>query len=326
MPISPRRRLLEYLSDGVCHSTQALSAALGLPDSEIQALIDSLYQQGITIDRAEAGYWLNRDPDWLDAEMISAMLSPVTRSRLAGLVIHDQIDSTNGWLLAQADTAGPMVCLAEQQTAGRGRRGRPWASPYAAHLYLSLSWWFDDIRQLPAGLSLMTGIVIAETLQALGIPGVAIKWPNDLFWQDRKLGGILIETGQRPDRRCQTVIGLGLNVAMPPVIAQGIDQAWTDLRQISGDRIPSRNRLAAVLVDNLATLLTDWQQSGRFEAFQRRWQRYDALAGRVVTITLPNDTATGIACGIDDQGALQLRTDTGLQRFIVGEASLRLNR
>ena len=126
------------------------------------------------------------------------------------------IDSTNQYLLERVNTlSSGESCLAECQTAGRGRRGKPWVSPFGCQLILSMYWRLEQGMAAAMGLSLAVGVAVVEALESLGYPGVALKWPNDLYYQGRKLAGILVEMSGSAGASCHLVIGVGLNLAMP---------------------------------------------------------------------------------------------------------------
>ncbi|MFZ2752194.1 MAG: biotin--[acetyl-CoA-carboxylase] ligase, partial [Lysobacteraceae bacterium] len=194
----------------------------------------------------------DRFDDALNAASLRTQLSATTRTRLATLDIVDRIDSTNSELLRrQTSASGIDALFAEQQTGGRGRHGRFWASPPGSNLYLSLARRFNGGLARLGGLSLVVGIAAADALHALGAHAVQVKWPNDLVVDDgdslRKIGGVLIEGGTQ-EGRPRAVIGLGLNVRMPKDAADTIDQPWTDLHALLGDALPSRTAIAAAVL------------------------------------------------------------------------------
>ena len=261
----------------------------------------------------------------LDRECILAGLTETARAWLGRLDVHPVLDSTNDYLLAKVGEDWPSgsFCLTEQQQAGRGRLGRAWLSPFAAGLAGSLLWRFHLPAAALSGLSLATGIAVARALRNFGVAEIGLKWPNDVWWRGRKLGGILLESGDGP-RGFVVVAGVGLNVALPSPAATAIDQPWVDLREILGVERLSRNRLAALLISELIETFVRFQQDG-FADLTAEWASFDQVAGRRVRLTLPNATLIGIARGVDAAGALMLETADGrLQPCIGGEVSLRL--
>lgn len=261
----------------------------------------------------------------LDRERILAGLTETARAWLSRLDLHPVLDSTNDYLLARIGNDWPSgsICLTEQQQAGRGRLGRSWLSPFAAGLAGSLLWRFQLPAAALSGLSLATGIAVARALRNFGVAEVGLKWPNDVWWRGRKLGGILLESGGGPGAFA-VVAGVGLNVALPAPTATAIDQPWVDLQEILGVERLSRNRLAALLISELIETFVRFQQGG-FADLAAEWADFDQVAGRRVRLTLPNATLTGIARGVDASGALLLEAADGrLQPCVGGEISLRL--
>lgn len=319
--------LLETLKDGAFHSGEDLARVLGgLSRAAVWKLIRELEVQGLPIFAVRGrGYRLAEPIEFLDRDKIFAALTEETQGQLSGLEIHSHLDSTSSYLMRQCKSgvAGGLVCLAEAQSAGRGRRGRSWVSPFAANLYLSLLWQFSTGVAALSGLSLAVGVAIARTLRRLGATEVGLKWPNDLVWCGRKLGGILLEFDGESAGPCWVVAGVGINVAMPAKAESAIDQPWVDFREIMGAERVSRNALAANVLNEIIPLFARYEHDG-FPSISRQWRQFDQVAGQPITLILPNSTITGVACGIDDSGALLLDTGMGIKRFMAGEISLRV--
>ncbi len=252
-------------------------------------------------------------------DLLQAALSDTSRPLLAGIEHLSSIDSTNNYLLAAAETgqASGSVCLADHQTAGRGRRGRHWISPPGGNLYLSLLWRYPDPPPHLAGLSIATGLAVARTLRDLGVRAIQLKWPNDVLWQRRKLGGLLLET--RSGSECVVVAGIGLNLRMPPQHT-AIDQPWTDLTTILGE-CPPRPLLAAELLNRLLPLYHHYPQ--QHEDFAAAWAEFDALADQAICIDYQGQPLQGIAQGVDQEGQLCVATVQGLRTFSSGEVTIR---
>jgi BirA family biotin operon repressor/biotin-[acetyl-CoA-carboxylase] ligase len=262
--------------------------------------------------------------DHLDAEEILAALSLPRRGELASIAIAAQTPSTQAdALAAPVPERGCALFLAEHQNAGQGRQGRSWISPPAqASLAMSLSRRFHVPVAMMTGLSLVAGIAVAE---ALALEGVGLKWPNDLVADGRKLGGILVNlraapaggTGGTP--ACDAVIGIGLNLRLPPDAA--IDQPWTDLARCGAEPF-TRNALVAGLLEVILPALERFEKEG-MAAFVTRWQRLDALAGREVRVHEGERVHEGLLAGITASGALRLRSGGEERVFNSGEVSLR---
>ena len=252
---------------------------------------------------------------------------------LGDLEIFKSIDSTNKYAREKAEQApaSGSVVLAEQQSAGRGRRGKTWVSPFAANIYLSIVWDFEQGAQALEGLSLAVGVAVKRALNAQGVNGVQLKWPNDIYVEGQKLGGILLEMIGDPAGQCSVIVGVGINVAMPETQGSDIDQEWTDIRSQlqkypdGENQRPSRNKLAASLISEIVMLLRDFQAQG-FSMYRDEWQAADAFFGQEAVISTPKQSITGIVKGVDQNGALRLQLENGkIDTFIGGELSLRLS-
>jgi BirA family biotin operon repressor/biotin-[acetyl-CoA-carboxylase] ligase len=320
------QQILQILSDGEFHSGEDLAARLGISRAAIWKVVQTLMQQGLEIYAVPGrGYRLAEALELLDEELIGAALDTDTGRLISSLEVHQQIDSTNTYLMSRAKCGAPggSVCLAEAQSAGRGRQGRSWVSPYGANLYLSLLWRFSLEAVDLAGLSLVTGVAVARTLAKLGVAEIGLKWPNDVLWRQRKLGGILLEFGGESTGPCFIVAGIGLNVAMAKTADSHIDQPWVDLREILGPGRVSRNRLAARLIGEVAGAFAAFERAG-FATVAEEWKRLDLAVGRRIELRLPNRSIGGIGRGVDAAGALLIETGNGIERYLGGEISLRL--
>lgn len=319
-------QLLSILADGDFHSGIELGESIGVSRTAIWKQLQKLRDStGLSFDSVKGkGYRLARPFELLDRELILAVIPSTISSLLSALELHTQIDSTNrhAMSLAQAGAGSGHAVLAEQQLAGRGRRGRKWVSPFGKNLYLSLIWVFENGAAALEGLSLVVGVAVAHALQELGISDVQLKWPNDIYWQGRKLGGILLEMVGDATGYCQVVIGIGLNVDMSAEEASPIDQPWSDLFAARG-RVISRNQLAGAVLSHLLPTLIKFESTG-FSAFHAEWSALDFVAGRAVVLHVGERSLVGIAAGIGETGALAIDTEMGREWFHGGEVSLRL--
>ena len=314
--------ILEVLADGHFHSGEVLAKHLGVTRAAVWKKVHALEKLGLEVFRVPGkGYRLSDPLQLLDAAVIRAALSAGCRERLKGITVLDSVDSTNLWVAARDQD--PEVCFAEFQSAGRGRRGRSWVSPFGANLYMSLSWRFDEWPPGFTALGMVTAIAAVRALRELGLEDVRIKWPNVLVAAGRKLGGVLIDIQGEPPGATRAVIGLGLNVRMPAAAATQIDQPWMDLTTLADGNPPDRNALAAGLIEALVTALGEFETAG-FAAFTDDWQALDLVAGKAVALHSHEHTVTGVAAGVDEQGALLLKTPQGLKRFVSGDLSLRM--
>lgn len=320
-----QRALLKTLADRQFHSSTELAAALGLSRTGIWKAIHALGDAGVAVAAIPGkGYRLGAPVELLDETAIRASMSREGLALLQRLDLLDSIDSTNAYLLraAAAGSVSGHVCLAEAQTAGRGRLGRQWLSPLGANLYLSILWQFDDVSAL-GGLSLAVGAALAALLESTTGLVVALKWPNDLLWQDRKLGGILLEINGETHGRYNLVIGIGLNRFLPAESSTAIGQPVTDLHQALGESAPRRNALAGSVIDAVLQVCRDFPATG-LSAYLETWRRYHGLAGRQVAFQHGHEEWTGRIVDIDDHGRILIgRSDGSVGAFASGEVQLR---
>jgi len=314
--------ILQVLADGQFHSGEVLAKHLGVTRAAVWKKVHALEKFGLAVFRVPGkGYRLADPLQLLDSAAIAEALSSDIRARFRAITVLDVVDSTNTWISTRDND--PEVCFAEFQSAGRGRRGRNWISPFGANLYMSLTWRFDEWPPGFTALGMVTAIAAVRALDSLGLTDVRIKWPNDLVAADRKLGGVLIDIQGEPPGATRAVIGLGLNVRMPAAAAAQIDQPWMDLTTLCDGNPPDRNALAARLIEALCIALEDFSAQG-FAAFAEDWQHLDLVAGKAVALHSHEQTVTGVAAGVDEQGALLLRTPHGIKRFVSGDLSLRM--
>lgn len=254
----------------------------------------------------------------LDAADIRQKIGGIAAARLDQLEVFPEIDSTNSFLMQQPPPApGRLrVAIAEHQTAGRGRRERTWQSPPGTGLCFSLACTLDfEVQSVPR-LTLVIGVAVVDVLRDLHVENVGLKWPNDLIADDAKLGGILTEYKAGGT----IVIGVGINVDFEqPVratVAPGRVGRVTDLKSIAVAP-PSRESLSAALVERLFANIEYFADHG-FRPYRDAWVASDWLRGRRVVVEMPSRRIHGIAEGIDQDGALLVRTDEGTQSVSSG--------
>lgn len=323
--MTTRTSLLHILADGHFHSGEVMGDRLGVSRAAIWKHLRALESIGLIIYAVRGrGYRLDQPIEFLDAKLIQPLLSETTRQKLTVMEILGDTDSTNDHLKHLAAQGAPSgsVCLAEHQRAGRGRHGRQWVSPFGANVYMSLLWRFSAGPAALAGLSLAVGVALARAVQEYVGPGLGLKWPNDLVWNEKKLGGILVEIAGEASGPSYAIIGIGLNLRMPAGANATIDQPWIDLHQIC-DQLPSRNALAASMLTHLLSVLQHYDTLG-LSAFMDAWRSWDVTAGKAVQLHLPNGVITGQAQGIADDGAILIQVDDQVRRYASGEISLRI--
>lgn len=312
--------LLKLLGDGAFHSGEDLGLALGVSRSAVwKKLQQAQAELGIEIYKVRGrGYRLASPLSLLDSEVLID-----EHERLGWTCsIHETIDSTNAeaMRMASSGAALPALVLAEQQTAGRGRRGRQWVSPFAENLYYSLALRMDGGTRRLDGLSLVVGLAVVDTLRELGIHRAGLKWPNDILVGCKKLAGVLLEVTGDLANVCHVVIGIGININMRDSV--DVDQAWTSVALELGD-IQDRNKVACALSRNLSGYLAGHQESG-FAAYRKAWEDKHLWQGLVVALTAGANTTQGVVKGIGDDGALRLEVDGREEYFSGGEVTLRL--
>jgi BirA family biotin operon repressor/biotin-[acetyl-CoA-carboxylase] ligase len=257
----------------------------------------------------------------LDESAVRALLDATVIPDLEKLEVFGQIDSTNTYLRDSLapDRGAFRVALADHQTAGRGRNENRWVSAPGRSLCLSVAHTF---RRTPANLSALTlalGVGAVEVLAGIGVPGVMLKWPNDLLVGDAKLGGILAETQLQRRQEAVVVAGIGLNVELPDRIDE-VDSAWAlravDLRSLMPDP-PSRETLAVAMILGWRRTFLEYQ-SGGFERFMHRFGAMDWLEGKSVVVAAAEGRVTGVAAGVSGSGALLVETRDGTMPIVSG--------
>ena len=311
-------QLLHLLADGEFHSGEKVGQLLGVSRTSVNNYIKGLQGIGLDIYKVTGKGYCSAVPlDLLDVDKIKQL------SGKDNVHVEQIVDSTNQWLLDRIDKIeNGQSCISECQLAGRGRRGRTWVSPFASHLYFSLYWRFDSGIDKVSGLSLLVGIAVVNSLEKIGIQGAELKWPNDIYYQGKKLAGILIELNAEATEACHCIIGIGLNVRMPPEQAKLIDQPWVDLNQLSSDPV-NRNLLSATLMNELYSLLAQYEKTG-LKPYLSRWFELDCFINKQVNLLIADNVKSGVCRGIDEKGALLLDVDGEIEAYIGGEISLRL--
>ena len=238
------------------------------------------------------------------------------------LDIQWSIGSTNDYLMKTGgERESIVVCMAEQQIAGKGRRGKVWVSPFGKNIYMSLGKHFSGSASGLMGLSLVIGSCVVQTLRDLGIQSIGLKWPNDIIFDGGKLAGILVEIGKASEGSVYVVMGIGINLDLDEDNARQIEQPWS---VIGHHAQVSRNDLAARLIDSLVPALTTFEKAG-FESFRGEWNQNNVYKGCEVVILQGEDRIKGIDAGVDSDGNYLLETGTGIRIFSAGEVSLRLD-
>lgn len=309
--------LLELLKDGVFHSGDELGEVLGVSRAAIWKQIRKLEDLGLEISSVRGrGYRLQGEIELLKQDFLRETLG----GKLQEIHVLFETSSTNTWLLDRAkDWSGKAaLCVAEKQSAGRGRRGREWVSPLGRNLYFSLMLPAFSPMSVIEGLSLVVGLVVARQLRKLGCDA-SLKWPNDVLVNGQKIAGVLIELQGDLHSECQLIIGVGVNFDLG---VADIDQPYTDIKTVSGV-CPSRNQFSVELAEEIIAAVEVLKVRG-LKAFLSEWQSLDYYHQKRVKMLIGQNMWAGIAQGINSKGELQVLTDEdGLKVFNAGEISLR---
>jgi BirA family biotin operon repressor/biotin-[acetyl-CoA-carboxylase] ligase len=322
--------LLALLADGELHSGSWLAGELRQTRATVCKGVERLRSLGIEVQAvAHQGYRLANGVELLDARRLGAELGAQHQSCLRQLELLFEVDSTNTRLLGAAPPppGSAEVCMSELQHAGRGRLGRRWIAPFGAGVSMSLSWTFNNAASMLSALSLGVGVAVSRALTRAGAEGIVLKWPNDIWFRDRKVGGVLIESRAAAGGTAHVVIGVGINVSLPALARQQIEASGAYVAAVADACVkpPSRNLVAGAILDELLSMLVQYERFG-FAAFRDAWLALDALHGRQAKVVVGDKATPGIARGVDGDGALLLETGDGMQRFVSGEASLHLAR
>lgn len=321
-----RERLIGLLADGEFHSGEHLARSLGVSRTAVWKHLQGFGELGLELHKVQKrGYRLAQPIDLLDAAAIRGLVSSDNRRKLRSLDVLLQTDSTNSRLLAKSDLPAGRAdaCVAEFQSAGRGRRGRDWIAPFGGGICLSLGWMFPEPPRQLSALSLAVGVAVLRALERFGARAIRLKWPNDVLVGNRKLGGILCELRAEAGGPAYAVIGVGLNGRLNALARRAIAATGVEAADLSDAHVSSgRDAVVAALIDALMVALQAFQREGLLP-FIQAWRDADALHGAEARVVIGEAQHRGIARGIDADGALMLETPAGVLRFISGEVTVR---
>jgi BirA family biotin operon repressor/biotin-[acetyl-CoA-carboxylase] ligase len=322
----PAYQLLTLLSDGQLHSGESLSERLGLSRNTIWHTIQELLHHGIPVESPIGkGHCIPQGVELLQPELIHQHLSPEATSALGELILLDVVNSTSNYLLSNLKSYSDknVTCFTEYQSEARGRRGKRWVSAFGSNICFSLLWHFPKNLAQLSGLSLAIAVMVTMALARYGVTdGIHVKWPNDILWKGRKLGGILLDV-VNDSQHSTAVIGIGLNTHLPASITPQIDQPWADIQQITRHK-PKRNELAGLLLNELLLGLKLFMDQG-LTPFLPAWRHLDPLIGKTVTLDMAGGkTAQGIMQGVSNKGELILLDQHNQEKYYLsGKLSLR---
>jgi BirA family biotin operon repressor/biotin-[acetyl-CoA-carboxylase] ligase len=312
-------KLVNLLNDLEYHDGTTLGEALQITRSAVWKTIKKLENYGVQLTSIKGkGYALAEPLLLLDKRFINQHVS----NKDLPIEIFETIDSTNSYLKNFYSSTKPRICLAEQQTKGRGRLQRDWHSPFGQNIYFSCLYPFQrDISEL-AGLSLVVSLAIVKALTMYQFPQpVLVKWPNDVVYQNKKLAGCLLEIQAETNDLCSVIIGIGLNVNMLENKDQSITQPWISLRKILNNPL-DRNPLCVVLINTLLSYLQQFAAKG-LPSFIEEWQQRDSLANKDIHLKHIQHKIGGRVTGINQHGHLVLKLPDGTVRtFSSGDTSV----
>jgi BirA family biotin operon repressor/biotin-[acetyl-CoA-carboxylase] ligase len=302
-----------------------LSADLGLSRMAISKAVAQLRTQGYGVEAVpHRGYRLLQDTDQPQASAVQPLLRTVALGR--HWAFHAVVTSTNriaAELAAAGAPHGLAVC-ADAQTQGRGRLGRSWHSPAGRNLYVSLVLRPDVAAARVPQISLLTALALRRALADVcpRLP-VAVKWPNDIWVDSRKLGGVLCEMDAELDRARHVVVGVGLNLNLAadelPTELVGVA---TSVRIEQGAPV-SRPVVLAAFLNTFEAVLNDWLKGDDLGPFVSELEGCSVLNGRRIRVDLGRQTAEGLAAGLASDGRLRLLLDNGSELLISsGEAHI----
>ena len=307
--------LLNILNDGQRHAGTEIAKTLGVSRMAIWKVVQRLKAYSIEIKSEHLGYRLESPLLLLEKSKIQKYFSKNT-----ALDIFESLPSTNDYLKNLASTPSPHICLAEHQTNGRGRLGRSWTSPFGRNIYCSMSYVFQkDISEM-AGLSLVAGILTAKALEVVDQRlKPRLKWPNDIYLEGKKAGGILIDLIAEANGTCKAIIGIGLNVNMKDIPIKNVEN-WICLEELMEQTL-DRNQVVVEIINSLFKGMEIFANQG-LASFLSDWKRLDFLDNKKITLISGQEVYSGIAKGITPQGHLFLELPQGLKQFSYGDASL----
>jgi BirA family biotin operon repressor/biotin-[acetyl-CoA-carboxylase] ligase len=329
MKRAARDELLATLADGGLHSGAALAARLGVSRTAVWKLVAELNRLGVGIASIERrGYHLAHPCEALDEGRIGEAAAAAGTPLPGDVEVLFTVDSTNEYLYAAPvpRPGAPRIVFAELQQAGRGRRGRTWTAPFGSGLTFSIAWSYAEMPADLSALGLALGVQVAETLRAEGVPDTLLKWPNDIVWRQRKLGGLLLQLRLEAGGAACVVAGLGLNLSLPAAVREQLEASGAtpvaDVREASGGRLPGRNRLAGRLAGALCAGMAQFGHGG-YAPFAARWRELDSLQGAAVRVTHGGGFTDGRSLGADRDGALLVEVGGRTEKFLAGDVSLR---
>ncbi len=316
--------LVKLLNSNDFHDGNELGKKLGITRSAVWKGIKKLKTYGIDIKSVKGkGYCLPEDLVLYEKELILDKLNLNKKFlSLIDLKIFESVTSTNDYLKTINFQNKIVICVAEEQTKGRGRFARYWHSPFGQNIYFSIG--FDFMKDISSlmGVSLVVGLAVLNAIKKYGIAeNFFIKWPNDILWDNKKIAGILIDANAEINGNCKLIIGVGLNLNMITVTDRSDPKPRISLKEIIGYAI-DKNKMVALLIDSIFSFVKKFETEG-LSAFIEQWDKHDYLCEKAITVGIGNTEEEGICKGIDQQGRLVLQLSNGIcKAFASGDATI----
>ncbi|MDH3325122.1 MAG: biotin--[acetyl-CoA-carboxylase] ligase [Gammaproteobacteria bacterium] len=317
--------ILKYISQENSSTLFSLAELLGITQKDLFLYVQELRSYGCPLGiNKDKTITLLRSLDAYNHDQILYEISSELNIKDIELAIFLSLSSSNTHLKSlPCKESKIQACLVEHQTEGRGRRGKSWVSPFGANIYLSIRKKIQVSPKESGCASLIVGLAVISALESMGYYGMEIKWPNDIYFQGKKLAGVLIEAVSVKVNSVELVVGIGLNINMSQDASKHIDQPWIDLYQMSSKKPPSRNEVAVALITNINSNLALFEVAG-LAAFLNDWTQYDYLNGKTITVKQEQVEVYGKAMGINEQGELLVSSDNEILAVNAGEVSVRL--
>lgn len=312
-------KVLNILNDCEIHTGSDIASLLKISRAAIWKVIQRLKKQGVSIDSQHQGYQLKNPLILFDKDKIQQSL----KNSNVTLEIFETISSTRDYLLNKPPSKKINICLTEFQSEGKGRFERTWSSPFGRNIYCSFRYAFHKNIFEFSGLSLVIGILTIQALESLySKPTLRLKWPNDIYNKDQKMGGILIDLIAQAHGDCSAVISLGLNINMKDDELSEVHQPWTSLEHIINEKL-DRNVIVTKIIHTILKGLEIFQENG-MDTFLQEWKRYDYLQNKKVSVGTATNHVSGVAKGINSQGNIKIELANGkIQVFSYGDTTLR---
>ena len=316
--------IIRKIADGTPHNKNDFLNLI-LSESQLLRTIRNIKEMGLSIKEENNCYRLDTPLELLNESIFYSHLKQLNNLKNIEISVDEILESTSDKFNPyDIDDKSIKVSIAEYQSSGRGRENRPWFSPFGSGICFSI---FQEIPKIksPIGLSVFLGIKILDCLENLGLKGIKVKWPNDFYFNNKKLGGLLIELNQNSSDNLVATVGLGINYLLPSNLHWDdiLSHSAIDIHSIKGDMAIGRNFLAANLINTMIDSLDSFNDES-LKDLQLVWRNLDMLFGQQLKIQVGDDIYQGIDSGIDNQGQLIL-DDNGISQKVISGHILEWN-